>query len=76
MRGRLIWGIYTFVTHKAGIAKGVISLKGGLAKGSTLILLYSRMWDKSVLIRRCENFGLFHSLCSELVEASERQTMA
>ena len=28
------------------------------------------MWDMSTLIQRCENFGLFHSLCSELVEAS------
>ena len=37
-----------------------------------------RMWDMSALIRRCENFGLLHSLCSELVEkkASERQTTA
>ena len=32
-----------------------------------------RMWDMSALIRRCENFGLFYSFCSQLAEASERQ---
>ena len=34
------------------------------------------MWDMSSLIRRCENFGLSLSLCSELVKASEHQTKA
>ena len=36
----------------------------------------SRMWDMSTLIRRCENFGLFYSFGSQLVEALERQTRA
>ena len=33
-----------------------------------------RMWDMSALIRRCENFGPFYSFCSQLAEASGRQT--
>ena len=37
---------------------------------------WQRMWDMSTLIWRCENFGLFYSLSSELVEASEHQTKA
>ena len=33
-----------------------------------------RMWDMSALIRRCENFGLFYSFCSQLVVDAESQT--
>ena len=32
------------------------------------------MWDMSPLIRRCENFGLFYSYCSQLVVDAESQT--
>ena len=35
-----------------------------------------RIFDISMLIQRCENFGHFYSLIIQLVEASERQTMA
>ena len=35
-----------------------------------------RMWDMSTLIWRCENFGHFYIFISQLVEASEHQTMA
>ena len=40
----------------------------------TLLEKATRVWDMSTLIRRCENFGLFYSFCSQLAEASERQT--
>ena len=32
------------------------------------------MWDMSVLIRRCEIFGLFYSSCSQFVVDTESQT--
>ena len=32
------------------------------------------MWDMSALIRRCENFRLFYSFCSQLVVGVESQT--
>ena len=31
------------------------------------------MWDMSALIRRCENFGLFYSFCSQLAVDAESQ---
>ena len=40
----------------------------------TFALSNQRMWDMSALIRRCENFGHSYSFCSQLAEASERQT--
>ena len=32
------------------------------------------IWDMSVPIQRCENFGLFYRFCSQLVVVSEHQT--
>jgi hypothetical protein len=44
-------------------------------RGKSLVAsVFFRMWDMSALIRRCENFGHFYSFCSQLAEASERQT--
>ena len=42
-------------------------------KSSTTDIYKLRMWDMSVLIRRCENVSLFYSFCSLVVDA-ESQT--
>ena len=40
MRGNLIWGIYAFVTSKAGLTKEVVFHERGLSKE---VLLYTRL---------------------------------